>query len=294
MLKKLLIACALVFIVTASYFYGLVSHKYQLPPFPQLLAAKYRLFPLSIGYSDASSKTEVPCGDVAKGRTMVALALGQSNTGNHGETLYRPAGPVYNLFRGRCYRAEDPLLGPTGDGGSAWTRLADLVINAGLYDRVVIIPIGVGTTTAAQWAEGGYLHPRVLNAADEMRSLGFAITHVFWILGGSEKLTDGDAANREEYKRNFLSMVRGLRKRGVTAPVYVAIGTYSGSFNRDIQRAQRELAAENPGIVAGPDTDALHAVQENRWEQVHFTHLGLDRLARAWLDAIRKAERNDR
>ncbi|MBN2158991.1 MAG: hypothetical protein JW807_06315 [Spirochaetes bacterium] len=290
MLKKILAAGTLIFTITASYFYGLVSHKHYLPPFPQLLAAKYRLFPLSIGYSDTSSKTKVPCGSIAGGRTMVALALGQSNTGNHGETLYRPAGPVFNLFKGDCYRAEDPLLGPTGDGGSVWSRLADLVIQAGLYDRVVIIPIGVGTTTAAHWAEGGYLHPRVVNAAEEAGSLGLKITHVFWILGGSEKLTDGDAANRERYKKNFLSMVRGLRNRGVTAPVYVAIGTYSGAFNRDIQRAQRELAAENPGIVPGPNTDALHAVAENRWEMVHFTHLGLDRLARAWLAAIRRAE----
>jgi hypothetical protein len=289
-LKYILAAGACAAALSSSYVYGVYSHMNRLFPYPQLLSIKNHLFPLSIGFKDTSMKTMVPCTAAGSGRMMVALALGQSNTGNHGETLYRSGRPVVNLYRGRCYRAEDPLLGPTGDRGSAWTRLADLVIEAGLYDRVVIIPIGVGSTKVDDWAPGGYLHPRMTAAIDDARLSGLAITHVFWILGGTEPRTDGDAANREHYKRSFLALVKSMRERGVAAPVYVAVGTRGpGVFNRDIQRAQRELVDPASGIVAGPDTDSLHAEAENRWEEVHFTHIGLERLARAWLDAIRKS-----
>ncbi|HOD14591.1 MAG TPA: sialate O-acetylesterase [Spirochaetota bacterium] len=289
-LMHILAAVACAAALSSSYVYGIYSHMNRLFPYPQLLAIKNRLFPLSIGFKDTSMKTVVPCAAAGSGRTMVALALGQSNTGNHGETLHRSLRPVINLYRGRCYRAEDPLLGPTGDRGSVWTRLGDLLIGAGLYDRVIIIPIGVGSTAIADWVPGGYLHRRVTNAIEEARRAGLAITHVFWIQGGSEKRSNGDAAVRERYKKDFRSLVRSLRDRGVTAPAYVAIGTIGmDGFKPDIARAQRELVDPAAGILAGPDTDSLHAVEENRWEVVHFSPLGLDRCARAWLDIIRKS-----
>ncbi len=289
-LKYIIAAAACAAALSLSYVYGVYSHMNRLFPYPQLLSVKNHIFPLSIGFKDTSAKTVVPCSAAAGERTMVALALGQSNTGNHGETLHRSARQVINLFRGRCYRAEDPLLGPTGDRGSAWTRLGDLLIDAGLYDRVVIIPVGVGSTAIADWVPGGYLHHRVTNAIEEARGSDLAITHVFWIQGGSEKRSDGDAAVRERYKKDFMSLVRSMRNRGVTAPVYVAVGSIGlDGFKPDIQRAQRELVDEAKGILAGPDTDSLHAVEENRWEQVHFNQRGLERLARAWFDALRKS-----
>ena len=220
---------------------------------------------------------------------MVALALGQSNTGNHGETLYRPARPVINLYRGRCYRAEDPLLGPTGDRGSVWSRLGDM-----LDRRRAVRPRGHHTDRRGLHRHRGLGAGRIPSPPrDERdrggaRAAGLAITHVFWIQGGSEKRSDGDAAVRERYKKDFRSLVRALRDRGVTAPVYVAVGTIGvDGFKPDIQRAQRELVDGTMGILAGPDTDSLHAVEENRWEIVHFSPLGLDRCARAWLESIR-------
>ena len=290
-IARTLIAAGLCAALFASYLYGVYSHMDRLPPYPQLLEIKQHLFPLSIGFRDTTGRMVVPCAGAPGRRTMVALALGQSNTGNHGETLYRPRLDVVNLYRGACYRAEDPLLGPTGDRGSIWTRLGDLLIGAGMYDRVVIIPIGVGSTALASWVPGGYLHPRVTNAIEEARRAGLAVTHVFWIQGGSEKMSFGDAAVRERYKSDFRSLVRSMREKGVTAPVYVAVGTIGmDGFRPDIRQAQRELVDPAAGILAGPDTDSLHAVAENRWEVVHFSHLGLDRCARAWLDALRGSE----
>ena len=288
-MKKILIAVIFLISIVSSYFYGLFSHRDYLPPYPQLLAMKYHMFPLSIGFTDASSRMEVPCGGIKGKRVMVALAFGQSNSGNHGETIYKPQKPVYNFFRGRCYKAEDPLLGPTGDKGSVWSRLGDMLIAEGLYDAVILIPIGVGTTTIEQWAASGYLHPRITAAIRESKSSGLKITHLFWVQGGSEKRTSGDSKNREEYKRNFMNMLQSIRALGVDAPIFVAMATYNDTgVIPDIRAAQSELVDPRNKIFAGPDVDALYNDKKNKWEEVHLSHRGLELSTRAWLDAIRR------
>ena len=290
-MKKPVIILSVLSAITLSYFYGLLSHKYQLPPFPQIMYIKERLMPETIGFRDTTGRVEVPCAGLPGGRTMVALAFGQSNSGNHGETLYAPKRAVFNFFDSRCYRAVDPLLGATGDKGSVWSRLGDLLIEQGLYDRVVIIPIGVGTTTIDQWAPGGYLHRRITRAIEQSGACGLAITHLFWVQGGSEPRTSGDRANREHYTKLFTGMLRSIRDRGVSAPVYVAIATYTDSGPiPDIRAALQSLPDQKKGIVIGADNDRIYENPANRWERVHLSHSGLDLCARAWLAAIRKAE----
>ncbi|OHD63705.1 MAG: hypothetical protein A2176_05630 [Spirochaetes bacterium RBG_13_51_14] len=290
-MKKIIIIGMFLSSIIVAYFYGLVSHKYYLPPFPQLLNLKNRIFPLSIGYSDTSSRREIACGQIKGGRVMVALVFGQSNSGNHGETMYKPEKPVYSFFRGRCYEAEDPLPGATGDSGSVWSRMGDLLISRNLYDAVVFIPIGVGTTTIDQWTAGGYLNPRITNAVRESRAAGMEITHLFWVQGGSEKRTSGDVENKNNYKKNFMTMLRAIRDRGVNAPIYVAVATYNDTgCIKDIQDAQAELVDPATGIYAGANNDLLYRDEKNRWERVHLSHRGLDLCAGEWLAAIRKAE----
>jgi hypothetical protein len=293
-MKKKLTICAFGLAIAASYYYGLVSHKYYLPPFPQLMSLKNHIFPGSIGYSDASSRKHVPCETLNGKRVMVALVFGQSNSGNHGETILRPENEVYNFFRGRCYRAEDPLLGTTGDRGSIWTRLGDLLVRQGRYEASVFIPIGVGTTTMEQWTKGGYLHSRIIAAVRESRASGLTITHMLWVQGGSEKRTSGDTGNKENYKKNFSAMLQSIRSMGVKAPIFVANSTYNGiDCNRDIQDAQRELADAKKGIFTGPDDDRLFQNPANRWELVHLSNQGLRLCAKAWFTAIQNVEKHN-
>lgn len=291
-MKKFLVTTLFAFAVVISYVYGLLSHKHYLPPFPQLLYLKDHLMPETIGFRDASYRVEVPCGSIRGGRTMVALVFGQSNSGNHGETLYTPRKAVYNFFDGRCYKAVDPLLGATGDGGSVWSRLGDLLITRGLYDRVVFLPIGVGTTTIDQWSTGGYLHRRIITAINQSRACGLGITHMFWVQGGSEPRTSGDRSNTENYKRNFNAMLASIRHHGVEAPIYVAIATYNDTGPiPDIQAALREVVDPAKKIYLGADNDTLYRNPDNRWEQVHLSHRGLELCTQEWLTAISRAEK---
>ena len=66
----------------------------------------------------AEFRTQVSADLVKTNRVMVALTFGQANSANLGESPKTAQGEVFNFYDGKIYRAEDPLIGTTGDGGS--------------------------------------------------------------------------------------------------------------------------------------------------------------------------------
>ncbi|MGH9838210.1 MAG: family 43 glycosylhydrolase [Blastocatellia bacterium] len=223
------------------------------------------------------SPIEAPISDLPRKR-MVALVFGQSNSANYGETLYAPQFALYNFHAGKLYKAKDPLLGATGYGGSVWTRFGDKLIADGLYDAAVFISIGEGGSSVAEWAPGGRLHSKLLDAIRSARQQGLTITHLLWHQGES----DAGKTSTNDYKARFLAMFSAVRQQGVTAPIYVAVASRSILTPGDpaIQRAQQELVNPAQGIYAGPNTDMLD--RAFRYDWWHFNHAGLDRHADLW------------
>ena len=77
-------------------------------------------------------------------RVMVALVFGQSNAANWGQGRRTAGANVQVFYKGRFYRASDPIKGADGEGGSVWTRLGDKLIAAKLYDKVIFVPVARG------------------------------------------------------------------------------------------------------------------------------------------------------
>jgi len=258
--------------LTQKYF-GIGSLFRETPLRSTLLAAR------------SATRGEVPFNQlqaVPANRLMVAVVFGQSNSANYGETPYKPRRPVYNSYQGKLYKAEDPLLGADGVGGSVWTRLGDELIDKGYYDAVVFAPLGVGQTEIARWTLGGDLHPRVLDAIRDLKQHQLSVTHLLWHQGES----DAGKTAKESYKRMFNEMVSSIRRQGVNAPIYVAVAS-RGSIPRgdkQIQEAQQELVDTSRRIYAGPNTDQLG---NNRFDGVHFSDEGLDKAAQLWLDKVK-------
>ena len=216
---------------------------------------------------------------------MIALALGQSNSANFGETRYRPKREAYSYYRGRLYRAEDPLPGAECDRGSVWTRLADLLVESGMYERVVFVTIGIGSTTVECWAESGcckYLKETL----EDLNAHNVRLTHIFWHQGEQDSYLKTGSAT---YKKNMAAVLRVLRGYGQEAPVYVSLASYSplvaGGICSEVRRGQVEFINENPGVLAGPDTDSLIS-EAYRYDGVHFSDAGLDVFAELWFKAI--------
>lgn len=221
-----------------------------------------------------------------KCRLMVALTLGQSQSANYGETQYKSKKDVYSFYKGKFYKAEDPLLGADGNKGSVWTRLGDKIIEDQLYDTVLFIPIGAGGSVIERWTPNGELYYRVKEAIDGLRQYNLEITHIFWHQGSADSWQhSSDYA--EQYKANFNKIINSIRDSGVNAPIYICISTYSyGNSDTYIQQAQRDLVNIDANIYPGPNTDNIDI--SYRYDGVHFSNEGLEELANLWLEELKK------
>lgn len=218
-------------------------------------------------------------------RTAILLTFGQSNSANFGETRYRASKHVsnFNLHDGKCYRSEDPLFGADGNGGSPWGYLGDSLVASGNFDRVLIVPFGIGGTAISEWTTGGRLHPRVAHAAQQLKRAGIEPSHVLWHQGENDA-RDGTA--EEDYIEMFAALVNSLREYGVNAPVFPAVASLCNDLGSDaIRSAQRALPARIAGVHRGPDTDSLSDMRE-RFDYCHFSEAGLIAHAELWKEVI--------
>ena len=254
---------------------------------------------MSCGFADTTGRIEVECGVFAEDspERAVLLAFGQSNSANAARDRYVPLNEVvnFNPHDGKCYRAEDPLLGPDGNGGTVWGRLADHLIQDGLYRQVMIVPIGIGGTELARWVPGGDLHARVEKTAARLAHAGIRPTYVLWHQGEADVYA-GTAT--DEYVAQFGALAASLTEQGIDAPVFPAVATrcyfeeaqrieYADSAER-VRLAQASLAERIPNVRPGPDTDTISGA-EFRHDGCHFTHKGIDAHAMLWARALRDA-----
>lgn len=220
-----------------------------------------------------------------RGRTAVIVILGQSNAANHGSGRYVAKRRVdnFNLYDSQCYRAADPLLGASSDGGNFATRLGDKLIEAGLFGRVILAPIAMGGTIVEQWADEGMFNRRIVVLIRRLHDAGLGIDFILWHQGeGNQGI--GDVEGRQ-YRKNLWEVVSTFRRYGINAPFFVSLATLCGGPHpnaENIRAGQKSAVDPRAGIFLGPDTIGL----EHRWDTCHFGETGLDMAASLWLKII--------
>jgi len=156
-----------------------------------------------------------------------------------------------------------------------------------MYEKVLIIAVGVGGTPMKRWTPGpdGDLYGRVLDAFDSLSKHNIKITHMLWHQGEAD---NGSRTPKDEYKRMYMAMVEDIRKHGIDAPIYVAVATRCGRLGEgfEIQQAQRELVNPALNIYPGAYSDELTSI-DDRPDSCHFTGTGLDKHATLWFNAIK-------
>jgi hypothetical protein len=209
---------------------------------------------------------------------MVAVVFGQSNSANY--LGHRNASRrVVNYFGGRCYLAQDPLLGATGPAGSVWVLLGEMLLDAGDYDSVVLIPVGMGGTSIMRWREGGDLN---MLLSRELSSSRYTPTHFLWHQGES----DSGATSGREYEAGLRELIETTRRYAPQSSFYVSIASFNGRIDQGIRAAQLRVVDSAKRVFAGPDTDTLTAL-EDRHDGLHFSMIGQRKFAGMWLQALR-------
>lgn len=246
-----------------------------------------RFYSRTNGFFDLTGKVPVADPRLVPGeRTAVILVAGQSNGANSLPALYTPTHTrVHNVCiqDGRMYEAADPLLGCEYAGGCFATRLGDMLIEAGMYDRVILVPISIYGTSIEQWV-GPLLH-RFGVAASRVKALGHTVTHILWHQGESDNVL---ATPRALYLARARQMIAFCRAVGLTAPfIFARASTLTGtvsSAEAEVRGAQTDVLDPALGIFPGPDTDQLGAAY--RVGGVHFNVAGGTAVAQGFMAAM--------
>lgn len=283
------IACAIAppLILGPPWAHGAIS------PMQEIMAARFGAKPKAIRYDFdkrlASFPDKLPVACPAAGpRTAVLLIAGQSNAANSAGQKYRSThgADIANFFDGKCYKAQSPLLGSTGEWGEPWTPMANRLIESGAYDRVVLAPVAVGGSSIDMWTKGK-LRGAMIETLTSLERF-YQPTAVIWYQGEADFMLD---TSEQTYRDQMKAIISLVRKPGQTIPVYVTSATRCANSALDwtpdnpVSRAQRSVVDPSDNVFSGADPDGLLSGLD-RYDDCHLSASGVDKLADAWVKLL--------
>jgi Carbohydrate esterase, sialic acid-specific acetylesterase len=238
--------------------------------------------------ADISAKTVRPLAINTGIRNLVLITFGQSNCENVAPSAYTPANATaldnFNVFNGQMYAAADPLLGASiggdvGGPGNIATRIGDLLLTNGKFDRVILVPLCIGGTSVATWGSTGPLFQNPAAAMARLSASGITpgMTGVtfaaIWMQGESDH---GKA--QATYTTIFATISSALFATGFNGRLFVNKQTWlSGVVDANVQAAQVAIP-NGTTIFAGANADSLDATNRQA-DNIHFNDTGMAALA---------------
>lgn len=218
----------------------------------------------------------------------VFVIAGQSNSANYGSELLKPKNNCVTSFTGLEWAVgNDPQLGATGDGGSPWPALGDMLVEE-LQVPIGFVSVGVGATGSNQWLPDAKntLYVRIQKAVQGLGPDGARA--LLWHQGESDALTGTSA---ETYCDRLTQIIKASRKdAGFELPWIVARASYSthvGKDKMDPVRSGQSLLWESKIALEGPDTDDMQG-DLRATDLVHFSGKGLREHAKRWFEILNK------
>lgn len=220
--------------------------------------------------------------------TGVFLCGGQSlicNTVNDSYSVVNAKNQNFCIQNGGIYTSQPTLLGCSANlTGCFLTRLADKLITAGKYARVIMVPIGIDGTLFSEWAAGGQYNHRIVVAAKRLAAVGLVPTGVLWQQGESDSSAGTSQATCTTQLNSIIST---FRNNGVNCKIALAKSTWiGGSQPAGATAVLAAVAAVVNGttVVTGPDTNTLD--NTNRYDTTHLNATGSDANAGLWQTVI--------
>lgn len=206
---------------------------------------------------------------VAGEHTTILIFPGDSRGAASDNSAYVTTNPEkvqdLSLENGQLYKAKTPALscGTPGTGpsqGFFGHELADLLINGGMTQRVVVVCAGVGNTSTTTWINGNY-PARVFSIWGLLNKLNLlAADRIFVIvsLGGRDQL---DAVPAATVQANLTVLITYIRVAGfLNTPIYLALSSWGGGGTGGangvaVRNGITAAATGKPNVYLGADTD---------------------------------------
>tara|TARA_B110000285_G_scaffold161738_1_gene180657 strand:+ start:299 stop:6547 length:6249 start_codon:yes stop_codon:yes gene_type:complete len=223
----------------------------------------------------------------------IYVIAGQSNSANYGSPAATPADDRVvartSASANTWAIAADPLPVAQGSGGSAWSRLGDLLVEAENVP-VGFLSVGAGGSSVTTWVPGqtNYIN-RLKPAIESFPVDGFRA--VLWHQGEKDSADPGLSA--ATYEGHLNSMIAASRTdAGWSVPWYIAEASFAGrTLEKEdrITAGQRAAVHGDPLIFLGPSTDEFHLEDANGGkltDGVHFNAAGLLDHATQWSEIL--------
>ena len=280
----------LLLLLVGVFGWGLSAAHYGFFPYHEIVEGKEWAERRLLGrtperVAEVDERKQVTC--PIRQSAFVVLAIGQSNAANFVNTPTRSGPEVLNFYDGKCYRAEDPMLGANGGGGSPWPRLGDKLAEK-TGRKIVFVTHAIGGTTVKEWLENSFdMFDYSVSQLRALSRAGLSVDVVLWQQGEADGAGN---TGKEAYAKALTALIARYRSQVTSAPWIVAIVSRLGNeTNVNVRAAQRQVIAGDPKVHEGPDTDKIWG-EFNRYDGAHFNANGARQVADAWLKAIEAAK----
>ncbi len=219
----------------------------------------------------------------------VFITCGQSNSANYGKPLQKPKDERISSMdfqTGLWTLSNDPQPGASGDGGSPWPLLGDILV--GKYDVPIgFVCLGIGSTKVSAWTPGAKGFGRMESALQKVGPHGCRA--VLWHQGESDSIA---GTSSDDYA-NLLgaAITRSREIAGWELPWGVALASFHPDAKASTERqaavvaGQKKTISSLPAVFQGAETDSFHT-RGFLNGGVHFNEKGLAAHAQGWADAL--------
>lgn len=257
---------------------GGLSYNSFVSPNATLIVNPGTVIPGADPILDLTGRTEVACAQSMK--TGVIVVIGQSLSVNTVPTPYTPVNDhvdQLNIYTGKCYKLQDPLLGInmgwTGHVYGTWmSRLADNLKAHGRFDRVVIVPMGIGNTKAGQWADAvtaPYFFNNINAVGLRMRDAGLPCTAIMWGQGESDSAVNTSQAS---YTASMNKVIAEFNRAMPGCPFFVAQEAYYDGVDSPSVLAAQAALVNGTTVFAGENVESIPVSE--RFDGTHLSDVG--------------------
>lgn len=251
------------------------------------------------GYDDPNGKTLRTSGIAINPaqKTLVLISAGQSNSGNINPSAYVPTNASaidnFSIYDGAFYAPACPVLGTAwamGNGpGHVGLRVADALITAGKFDRVILVPVGIGSGAAANFQPGGLVDDRFRVAMKRLaaRTITPVTTGTTWAIKWMQGESDNLAGTSQaSYTASMSATISQSYTDGFLGRWFLAKETmFNNAISAAIQAAQAALI-DNVNVFFGGDIDSLTTATNRQTDGTHLNDTGAASATTAIVNAM--------